>query len=166
MKHEFLAGVLAYAGIMTLNHYTKKRQAFAYAKTLVKDWGIVNLGAIGDSQFDKQFPQQVINDVDVACNVDISEEFVTQKPILRFDLNDLHWPIPDKRFDVVFASHILEHLRNTEQVLNEMQRIGHNVVIVLPHPFSVTALVNPLHLHHFSYRAISKMRQRGVVVYA
>ncbi len=48
-------------------------------------------------------------------------------------------PYENKQFNVVFASHVLEHIKPQEvqNALSEFQRIGTHVIIVLPHPFAL-----------------------------
>jgi len=59
-------------------------------------------------------------------------------------------PMPyytDKQFDVVFASHIVEHIEPEYigQALRETERIGKEVVIVLPHPLCQGFYTMPSH---------------------
>src|SRR4030042_6716100 len=51
----------------------------------------------------------------------------------------------DKTFSVALISHVLEHVEHPEVALAEAQRIADNVVVVLPSPFDVAALIHPCH---------------------
>lgn len=49
----------------------------------------------------------------------------------------MQMPYQDKEFDVVFASHVIEHVKphEIENALNEFVRIGNKVIIVIPPSF-------------------------------
>jgi hypothetical protein len=51
----------------------------------------------------------------------------------------------DKTFSVALLSHVLEHVEHPEVALSEAQRIADNVVVDLPSPLDVAALLNPTH---------------------
>lgn len=54
----------------------------------------------------------------------------------HFDLDEIgdngHLPIDDKRFDFVFAAHVLEHVKRPDRVAAELGRIAHRGCIVMP----------------------------------
>ena len=143
--------------VMTIYQYTQRLRAFEYAKSLVKDKGIVNLGAVGDgaSGLDKIFITPLSNDTKVSMNVDIQTGVAN---LLVFDLNN-KLPFEHKQFDVTFASHVLEHLDNWQFSLNEFSRVADNVVLVLPNPLDIVTWVHPNHKHPFSFSEIQKIQR-------
>jgi len=75
---------------------------------------------------------------DVCCDI---------KPLgscVYADAEDLsQWA--DKTFSVALLSHVLEHVTHPEVALSEAQRIADNVVVELPSPLDIPALINPEH---------------------
>ncbi len=70
------------------------------------------------------------------------------------DLNQRPWPFPDNRFGAVIATHVIEHLRDTVAVMEEIHRVcrhGASVKIVTPHFSSPNAFTDPTHCHYFGY---------------
>lgn len=68
------------------------------------------------------------------------------------DLNKFPYPFPKNYFDLIYCSHILEHLDDYERVLKEIHRIarrGAKVVIKVPHFSSCTAYSTRGHKHYF-----------------
>ena len=52
------------------------------------------------------------------------------------DLEVFPWPLPDNHFEIIRMDHILEHLNDIRQTLNEIDRIlinGGQVIIRVPH---------------------------------
>ena len=69
------------------------------------------------------------------------------------DLNTLPWPLDDSRFEVVHASHIIEHVECIPDFMREIHRIGkhHAVVyIVTPHFSALHSWKDPTHRWHLS----------------
>ncbi len=72
------------------------------------------------------------------------------KPDVEHNLNVFPYPFQDNEFDLVEATHIIEHLDRPFLVMKEIQRItkpGGTVVIKVPH-FS-RAMGHPEHFHGF-----------------
>jgi len=131
----------------------QKRVAFNQAKKLVKNKGIINLGA---GIYRQPFAYSVAHSPEVKLNVDITPDGVSN--FLQLDLNQTPYPFKDKQFDVCFSSHVLEHLENWQDALNEMTRIADYVVIAIPHPLNLLACLNPNHKQHFSFSKIREIR--------
>jgi methionine biosynthesis protein MetW len=67
--------------------------------------------------------------------VDISSEAVTQArargiDATQWDVDSGPLPFPDNSFDIVFATHILEHVRNPWALLYEMARVSKRYVFI------------------------------------
>lgn len=144
--------------LTAINHVVQKKTAFDYARSLTSARGIINLGATGSTAWS----WEIANDPLVALNVDISPEFCCPPHLLpkflQWDLNT-PLPLPDKSFDVAYASHVLEHLDNWQLALGEMFRVADNVVLVLPHPLSLMNYLNEDHKQHFSFDDILQWEQ-------
>ncbi len=55
-----------------------------------------------------------------AISIDWNSE---TKPDILWDLNKFPYPFSDNEFDLIYASHILEHLNELIKVLEEIWRI-------------------------------------------
>jgi SAM-dependent methyltransferase len=74
-------------------------------------------------------------------------------PDIVWDLNVLPYPFNDDEFDLVYASHVLEHLDNPVKVIEEIWRIlkpNGMLIVKVPHFSCRTAYGNPEHKHYFS----------------
>lgn len=72
------------------------------------------------------------------------------------DLNIVPYPFPDNHFDIVIAEHILEHLNNVVQVVEELYRIlkpGGILYVEVPHFSNSGFFTDPTHVHAFSTRS-------------
>jgi SAM-dependent methyltransferase len=72
------------------------------------------------------------------------------------DLDTYPWPFPDNRFDLILASHVVEHLADVLRLCEELHRIarpGALIKIATPHFTSPDAFVDPTHRHQFGYRS-------------
>jgi len=72
-----------------------------------------------------------------------------------YDLNVFPWPFEDDTFDKIYASHILEHLNDTVQVIEEIYRIAKpNATIIIKAPYFASAYAyhDPTHKRFFTYR--------------
>jgi predicted SAM-dependent methyltransferase len=72
------------------------------------------------------------------------------------DLDSLPWPFADDSFDVVIASHVVEHLADVLKLSEELYRIcrdGAEIRIATPHFSSPDAFVDPTHRHQFGFRS-------------
>ena len=73
------------------------------------------------------------------------------------DLDKEKLPFPDNSFDIVYAHHVLEHLRNLADVLAELHRVckpGAIIDIVVPYYTCVGAFGDPTHVRFFTYRTL------------
>jgi SAM-dependent methyltransferase len=69
------------------------------------------------------------------------------------DLNVFPWPFADNEFEVLLCRHVLEHLTETDKVMEEFYRIlkpGGEVVIEVPHFTYVEAYRHWQHRHFFT----------------
>ena len=154
MKAIKVIGLLGAGYVLAIfvNQVAQKQRALALAISLNATKGIVNLGAgcsrTGGSQAVCELPEVVYN-VDLGGNC-------PKCVIVNLEKSPL--PFSNKQFDVAFASHVLEHLVNWEQALNEWTRIADHVVIVLPNPLFILAWVAPEHKQHFSFGDMDYMR--------
>jgi len=63
------------------------------------------------------------------------------------------FPFQDNQFDLVYARHTLEHIRNLQQVIAELHRITKptgRIELELPHCSSISAYADPTHQHFFT----------------
>ncbi len=71
------------------------------------------------------------------------------------NLNKFPYPFKNNSFDVVYASHILEHLEAPlDDILWEICRIckpGGRIIIIVPHALSVSAFSDPTHKKFFAW---------------
>lgn len=67
----------------------------------------------------------------------------------KWNLNKFPYPFKNNSFDVVFCSHVLEHLQDPVKVLEEMYRIAKKEIIVLVPHYSSHACHN--HITHVNY---------------
>ena len=73
------------------------------------------------------------------------------------DLDKDKLPFADNTFDIVYAYHVLEHLRNLSDVLAEIHRVckpGAVVDILVPYYTCVGAFGDPTHVRFFTYRTL------------
>lgn len=131
--------VVIWLGIELIHQDTIKQKAFSYAQRLTGGRGILNMGS--GTPLNPTGRAVALNK-NVRYNVDIRDNGTSK--LVQWDINQ---PLPfgDKEFDVVFASHILEHVENWEFALAEAKRVADHVVVVLP---PVWGLSNWLHLGH------------------
>ena len=137
-----------------VNYLAKKQEAFALAKSLTANKGILNAGAGPHKAF---FAQTIARSPEIALNIDLVPDGMPR--FIQLDLEKTpYYQFQTKQFDVVFASHMLEHLENWQQCLNELLRIADWVILVLPHPFSLGQL-SPAHKQHFGFKDIERLRK-------
>jgi len=145
------AGVAIVTTASVAHHISTKERAFSYAKSLVGDKGIINLGA---GPHRTLLADVIANSPEVRANLDIVPDGLPN--FMQWDIEE---PLPfgDKTFDVTFASHVLEHLDNWQFTMNEATRVADHAVIVLPHPLSPGGWLNPYHKQHFSTSDMAEM---------
>jgi len=87
------------------------------------------------------------------------------KPTIVHDLSDFPYPFEDNFFDVVYASHIMEHLPDNVRFMEEIYRIakpGARVIVRVPHYSGRSAWGDPTHLRAYSsyqFRYYSRNRK-------
>lgn len=78
------------------------------------------------------------------------------KPDVVWDLNLFPYPFEAGSFDLIVCEHVIEHLQNVIQVMEELHRIsrpGARVRIQVPHFSSLNFNTDPTHIHAFSSRS-------------
>lgn len=73
------------------------------------------------------------------------------------DLSQFPWPFEDSSFDLVFASHFLEHTHDVIKTLEEIHRIlapGGRAVLQVPYFRCIDAVVDPTHTHFFASQSL------------
>lgn len=93
------------------------------------------------------YPAQENDDV---VTVDIRPE---AGPTVVHDLTVFPYPFDDNSFDVVYASHVLEHLPDNIRVMEEIYRVAKpaaKVVIRVPHYTGRSAWGDPTHIRAYS----------------
>lgn len=99
-----------------------------------------------------------------AVGIEVAESFYTPHRVTEVQqYNGLHIPFPDRSFDVVFSSHVLEHIKNEETVHCEMQRVlrpgGAGIHIVPTHSWRIwNSLIHYPALPRF---VMEKLRHRS-----
>ena len=106
--------------------------------------------------------------LNLACGADYKEGWINQdfdrrvRADVYFDLDTMidadgvqhvGMPFEDDKFELVYACHILEHIRNLQELKTEIYRIlkpGGVLACVVPHYLSVDAWGNPQHIRAFS----------------
>ncbi len=76
------------------------------------------------------------------------------KPTIVHNLFDAPWPLEDGSFDVIYASHIMEHMKDNIEFMEEIYRIAKpnaKVIIRVPHFSGRSAWCDPTHLRAYSY---------------
>ena len=87
----------------------------------------------------REYPESTFRDV----NLDIRPP---SSHIPSFVLADaMHMPFRAKSFNVVFASHIIEHLPDTGALITECRRVGCSVELRFPHWVFAGAYSDPTH---------------------
>ena len=134
-------------------HDWRKRMALEEARSLAGEKGIINLGADGHTQFSRE----VANLSKVKVNVDIRPDGAKS---LQANLEEAHLPFYDREFGVAFASHVLEHLENWELALTEWNRVADWVIVVVPHPLSLTGRIHLDHKQFFGFEDKAEIETR------
>ncbi|MFQ6014602.1 MAG: methyltransferase domain-containing protein [Anaerolineae bacterium] len=79
--------------------------------------------------------------LDIGCGPEIAEGYEGMDRVAFegvqhvHDIEDVPWPFDNESFDVVRASHVLEHMRDLINVMNEIQRVlkpGGVLKIIVP----------------------------------
>ena len=71
------------------------------------------------------------------------------------DLNSYPWPFPDNEFDLIIASHVLEHMKDFFKAMEEIHRIAKPsglVKIITPYFTDSSSFRDPSHFWHLTSR--------------
>lgn len=137
--------IIGYSALATLNFLVVRQTAFRKAKELAGAKGIVNIGSGCDRNM---IAQAICSDPQVAENLDLRGGGPSFSVV---DLETGRLGFSDRQFGCVFASHVLEHLENWEAALEEWVRVADHVVVVVPHPLSVSGYLSLAHKQFFSF---------------
>lgn len=76
--------------------------------------------------------------------------YSVSEPDIRHDLNRFPYPFEDNEFDLIEASHILEHLNDPFKVMKELHRISkNNALIIIRVPHFSRGFTHPEHKRGF-----------------
>ncbi len=98
--------------------------------------------------------------LNLGCGKDIKKGYVNLDYIklpgidVVHDIEKFPWPFKDNTFDVVYTSHVLEHVSDLNKTLKEIHRISKNnaeFIIRVPHFSSGVTYRDPTHKRVFSY---------------
>ena len=149
-----ISGVTSAIAIDLIRQDWLKKQAFDYAKRLSNGKGIINLGA---GPHRALLAQEISQSPAVAANIDIVANGMPH--FMQLDIEKERLPFSDKQFGCSFMSHVLEHFDNWDFALSEAMRVADKVVVVLPHPLSLTGWLAPGHKQHFSFNDIREIEE-------
>lgn len=111
---------------------------------------------INDSEYLDSMPAKL----NLGCGEDYREGWINldfNKKIKADIYADIEKKLPfkDNTFDYVYAEHVMEHVRNLIQLMEELKRIcksGAIIEIRVPHASSMPAYQDPTHVRFFTYR--------------
>ena len=134
-----------------------KHKAFQEAKNLTKHKGILNLGS-GASR--SLTARQIAFSPFVKVNVDINNQERWETP--NFLCWNLRYKLPftNKKFDVCFASHTIEHLKDPHFVIKEALRVADKVILVFPPIWGLTNWLNPDHKKIWLLKEIKNLEKK------
>lgn len=81
------------------------------------------------------------------------------------NLDEFPWPVEDESFDLLIASHIMEHVRDFGGVLLECYRILRTegtLIVRCPHFSCRDSYINPTHVRHLAYESMRAMLTDGL----
>ena len=100
-----------------------KRSTKQFIDNLLKEnpnWKVLDIGC-GYTAHEK---------ATVICDIQDLSNFYKNKKFIKLDNNIL--PFKDNEFDFVIASHVIEHVKNVENFIGELERISSKGYIELP----------------------------------
>lgn len=129
-----LTGLVVWFGVSEYHTISTKNKATEYAQSIPGT--ILNVGAAGVNQW--------LSPPDVGTT---KCDIVPSNNIEKCDISG-RMPYNDKQFDVVFASHVIEHVKPSMVVnsLNEFNRIGKCVILVLSNSWHIPTYIASGHL--------------------
>lgn len=84
------------------------------------------------------------------------------------DLNKIPYPFKNNQFDIVIANHVLEHIENFFNVMEEIYRIlkPEGILRVLvPHFSSINAYADPTHVRFFAMKTFKYLSDKHYLSY-
>lgn len=110
-----------------------------------------------------------MNKLNIGCGRDIREGYVNLDIVdyggnIIHDINRFPYPFPDNYFDEIYASHILEHLNNFHDTVNELYRIskpGALIEVYAPFFLNTKYFGEPDHKIPFSIRTFDNYEYIG-----
>lgn len=97
----------------------------------------------GNKKIHERFPNSTITTIDIRSNVGAT---------IVHNLDSFPWPLKDDTFDFVLAEHVIEHLEDTTQVLEEICRVSKpnaSIEITVPYFRSKWQAIDPTHKKQF-----------------
>ena len=99
-------------------------------------------------------------DLNVCCGTTdgggVNADIVAHTKLPRFVCVDVYrLPFADRHFEHVLCSHTLEHVDDPQAFLDELDRVGDHVTIVLPPLWDITAALNLLE-HQWLFLTLRK----------
>ena len=118
-----------------------------------KENKILDLGCANQKLFEKErFPAYDFNGEVIGLDY-----IKTEQTDVICDLNKEKIPYEDNTFDIVYARHSLEHIKNIFNVVSEVYRVlkkGGYFLIAVPHASSPGAMTNIHHVRVFGYNTM------------
>gem|GEM_PF-2449763 len=71
-----------------------------------------------------------------ATAIDISERYLGKEGDVKWDMDNYPYPLGDNHADLIYCSHVIEHLKKPEKTLREFARIikpSGKIIIKVPH---------------------------------
>ena len=100
-----------------------KRSSKNFINTLLKEnpnWKVLDIGC-GYTAHER---------ANVICDIQDLSDFYKNKNFIKLEKNTL--PFKNKEFDFVIASHVIEHVKNVEAFISELERVSNKGYIELP----------------------------------
>ncbi len=97
-------------------------------------------------------------------NVDIQKGKGIKK---SFDFNKFPYPLQDSYYDYIYLDNVLEHLMDSQRVLEELWRIGKNeaiIEIIVPHYSNKGAYSDLEHVHFYNEISFKNFADRKIKV--
>lgn len=88
-----------------------------------------------------------------AVGIDVSPRSAAE---IVWDLDEFPWPVETGRFERIYMSHIIEHVRDVNRTMAEIHRVardGAEVIVVTPHFSSHNSFTDPTHVRHLAGRS-------------
>lgn len=140
---------------------------------LVKEKNILDIGC-GDGLLLISLREKGVKGIGVDVS-DVAIKKCREKglEVVLADVNDSHMPFPDKSFDLVILSDVLEHLYEPGSILREAKRLSEKILISVPNFNSLPARLQMLlgkipenngpnkgHVYWFNYPILKNMLEK------